>query len=92
MSLNRYNPRRDQNEPEICKALNALGLVYYRLDQPVDLLVLHKGLWKLMEVKMPDGRLNRDQVEMFELCRDMGAQHLYVIRSVDDLLEVLEGG
>ncbi len=92
MSLNRYNPKRDANEAEICRALDTLGLVYYRLDRPVDLVVLHKGLWKLIEVKMPTGKLNRDQVEMFELCRDMGAQHLYVVRSVESLLEVLENG
>ena len=53
MSLNRYDTRRDENEPEIMAALRGCGLSVYAADKPLDLIVGHNGLTELAEVKMP---------------------------------------
>jgi len=91
MTLNRHNPRRDANEPVICDYLDNRGIPYWRMSGPgiPDLLILHKGLFKLLEVKTPTGRLKPAQVEFFTLCRDYSVKHLYVVRSIDDLTEAL---
>ncbi len=51
MSLARFAKRRDAAEKDIVQALEAIGCLVYRLDQPVDLLVWWKNQWKLLEVK-----------------------------------------
>ena len=68
VSLNRYNPRRDENEPEIIEALRKEGVFVERLSgaRVPDLLCCHKGLLFLVEVKMPDGRLTKAQRDFSE--------------------------
>jgi hypothetical protein len=65
MSLNRRNPRRDANELEIVRGLEALGCRVLRIDNP-DLLVLHQGRVFLMEVKTARGRLTRGQQKLLD--------------------------
>jgi hypothetical protein len=43
--------KRDAAEPEIVSTLQQCGFSVYRLDQPVDLLVGHRGRNYLVEVK-----------------------------------------
>ena len=84
MSLRRYANKRDENEPGIIAALEALGAMVYRLDKPVDLLVLHRGTVHLCEVKTRKGKLTRDQ-ETF-------AQYwpISVLRTVDDAIALVQ--
>jgi len=56
--LNKYANRRDANEAEIVKALEAIGCTVFRLDRPVDLLVGYRGYTFCLEVKQR-GRENR---------------------------------
>jgi len=45
--------RRDEAEAAIVSALEAVGALVYRLDQPCDLAVLWQGRWHMLEVKSP---------------------------------------
>jgi hypothetical protein len=64
-----YANRRDANEPEVVKGLTDAGLVVYRLDQPVDLLVIAEdGTPWLLEVKGPKGKLTDAQMRFFMVC------------------------
>jgi len=51
----RHDARRDDNEAEIVKALEAIGCTVYRMDRPVDLLCGYRARNYLLEVKNPDG-------------------------------------
>ena len=66
MSINRFNPRRDKNEPEIFDCLISRGLSVVRLNTPLDLLVGYDKRNYLVEVKMPKGKLNDNQVKFIE--------------------------
>lgn len=85
MGLRRYANKRDEVEPSIIAALEALGCRVYRLDKPVDLLVSHRGTIHLVEVKTRKGKLTADQQAF--------AQHwpIRVLRSVEDAV-ALAGG
>lgn len=83
MGLRRYANRRDANESHIITALEALGCMVYRLDKPVDLLVLHRGKVLLVEVKTKRGTLTKDQITF--------AQYwpIHIIRTVDDAIALV---
>lgn len=80
MSIRRYNAKRDANESGIIAALEALGCVVYRLDTPVDLLVLYRGAVHLVEVKTKRGTLTKGQSLFAE------NWPIHILRSVDDAL------
>jgi len=63
MSINRYNAKRDANEPGIIEVFERMGISVFRLDRPVDLLLGYNGLNYLVEVKVPRGKLNKNQVK-----------------------------
>ena len=79
--------RTDANHMEICKALRAVGVSVEYLKLPVDLLICHKGITSLMEIKAEGGRLTKDQVEF--IARWPGTIH--VVRSVDEALRAVLG-
>jgi len=65
----KYAKARDLNEPDIIKALQAIGCVVEQLDNLVDLATLYRGRVRFIEVKNPDG-LNvesEEQIKFFEL-------------------------
>jgi hypothetical protein len=67
----KYAKARDLNEPQIIKALEAIGCEVEQLDKPVDLVVLcsDRITVRFIEVKNPDG-LNvesDDQIEFFKI-------------------------
>ena len=66
MSINRYNPKRDANEPEIVDYLKSRGLSVERLNTPLDLLVGYNKRNYLVEVKMPKKHMNDKQVKFTE--------------------------
>lgn len=61
MSINRYDAKRDENEPEIIEVFEKLGISVVRLDTPVDLLLGYDNINYLVEVKMPGKKLNQNQ-------------------------------
>jgi hypothetical protein len=60
MSLNRWNARRDQNEPDIVKALEKVGAEVIRLGK-FDLLVLYKDKLFMLDAKTTQGRTTKAQ-------------------------------
>lgn len=91
-----FSPTRDKNEPEIIRALVAVGATVTRLHEPgvPDLLVGHKGVTYLIEVKGPAGKrggvanrtLTDTQGKWWEAWR--GARPV-IVRSVEDALAVI---
>ncbi len=65
----KYAKARDLNEPDIIKALQAIGCVVEQLDNLVDLVTLYRGRVRFIEVKNPDGFNveSDDQIEFFKL-------------------------
>jgi hypothetical protein len=63
VSLYRRNPRRDENEPAIRKAVEALGATWQPLSIPggPDALIGFRGENLVMEVKQPKGKLRPSQ-------------------------------
>jgi len=49
----KYGSQRDANEPDIVKALEAIGCSVVRLDTPTDLLCGYRKRCYLLEVKNP---------------------------------------
>jgi hypothetical protein len=85
MSINRYAAKRDKNEPDIIRALEALGCKVWPLSQPriPDLLVLSNGTWYLLEVKEGRNSLTEGQ----ELFIDMaGAENVGIVRTPEQAL------
>lgn len=53
----------DDNQPEIIRALKAIGVSVEIIGKPLDLLICHKGETALLECKALDGRFTKDQAE-----------------------------
>lgn len=81
--------KNDTNQPDIIKALRRVGVSVEFIGKPVDLLVHHRGVTALMEVKNPDGRdqLTKDQVEF--IARWPGQIH--IVRSVEEAVTAVLG-
>ncbi len=61
--------RRDENEPAIVAALQAIGVLVLRLSDASlpDLLTFYRGEWLPIEVKMPGGDLTHSQAQLWAL-------------------------
>lgn len=59
---NRFDAKRDANEPEIVKVFQRRGISVHRLDRPLDLLLGYNKVNYLVEVKVPGKQLNDKQV------------------------------
>ena len=66
MSINRYNPKRDKNEPEIVEYFKKRGFSVERLNTPLDIMLGYQKKNYLVEVKMPGKTLNKKQIEFVE--------------------------
>ena len=75
MSLNRHNPKRDDNELDITNELQRLGVQTFRSDRAgtPDLFVIHRGRWWPLEVKSAKGRLTPAQEQYHGICERTGA-------------------
>jgi hypothetical protein len=64
----RQDARRDENEPEIVKALESAGFLVERIGNPGDLLIWNHDSrhWVVLEVKVPGGRMTPKQQEYRE--------------------------
>lgn len=63
MGLNRWNPKRDQNEPAVVQALEQVGAEVWRVSGKglPDLLVRFRGVLYAGEVKGEKGKLRASQ-------------------------------
>ena len=80
--------QRDENEPEIVKALETEGYIVLRLDEPCDLLCQCEcGRWMPIEVKNPNGknRSTKQQVELNERLH----HPIPIVRDADEAIGVL---
>lgn len=86
MSINRYNAKRDKNEPEIVKALQAVGALVVRVSGRgvPDTLVIFREQAFLLEIKGEKGTLTEPQVEFFKLVGRVA--NIGVVRSIDEAL------
>lgn len=82
-----FADRRDKNEPEIIKALKAIGCSVHQLDQPLDLLVGYRGLNWLIEVKTDKGKLTEGQEEFLPEWRGQ----LCVARTPEQAIDIVCG-
>lgn len=91
MSMNRYNPKRDDNEPLLIDYLRKAGCVVQRLSGPdiPDLLVGHRGRWLLLEVKMPGANLKPGQELFHNTCSALDLP-CDIIRTVEDCARILK--
>jgi hypothetical protein len=99
VSLNRFDAKNDANQPAILKALKEACISAEVIRKPLDLLLWSKafcphcrgalpdGKTELMEVKMPDGDLNKNQVEF--IARWPGRVH--VARSPEEAVALVLG-
>ena len=85
---------RDENEPEIIKALNAVGVSTWQLaDEGIpDLLCLLGKVFFLLEVKNPASagyKATKEQEKFILLAQKNGAP-AFLVNSIDEALEVVK--
>lgn len=86
MTINRFNARRDANEPEIITEFERLGAQVIRIDEPCDLIVGYKGHCYLVEVKTEKGKLTATQEKFTKEWR----HGFHIVRSTKDVQEFIE--
>lgn len=92
----RYAAKRDENQPEIVKALRAEG-AYVECLHTVgggfpDLYVEFGGLRTLMEVKMPGERLTERQERWHREHLEKTGRRVPIVYSVEDALAAVGAG
>lgn len=82
--------RRDDNEPEIIKALEAAGAYVVQVSATglPDLCVGYGGRWFWMEVKAPKAKLRESQKPFFKSAQELGL-NASVVRSGAEAVAVL---
>lgn len=91
MSINRHAKARDANERAIVEALRHAGAYVVQLDKPLDLLVGFRGIWHVIEVKMPNGRITPAQETFFDDVRKHGGcGPTVVVRTATEALQLIE--
>ena len=93
MSLARFAKKRDGVERSIIDALRLIGGLVSQLDRPADLLVGYHGRWIVLEVKDPDARPRKEQVEQrefIELAQRDGLP-IYYVTTAEDALNAVAG-
>jgi Holliday junction resolvase len=88
MKFKGHNPKRDSSEKAIVDALRASGCAVVRLDQPVDLLILHRstGTIALAECKTGNAKLNASQEQFLS-----EGWPVYVLRGAGDAVNMVLG-
>ena len=85
----RHALRKDDIEPEVVKALRAMGCKVEIIGQPLDLLVWHRGRTLLVECKDADGKgLNKKQTEFIAAWPG----EIHVVRSPTEAVNAVLGG
>lgn len=91
MSVHRYAAKRDENEPDIIKALRAHGCVVWQLSGKgiPDLLVLQKGKKWLADVKMPGKPTTKPQEDAWEEAATKARCSVFILRTPEDAARML---
>lgn len=93
MSIHRWNARRDDNEPDVVKALRGAGCLVERMAKPLDLLVWSPFLKTILvvEVKDPKRTQRSDRKAQNEFIAEWQAKGALVVRvtSVENALTVV---
>jgi hypothetical protein len=87
LSLPRFKAKRDASEPAIVKALEGMGVFVWRLDLPVDLLLIFRGRVLLAEVKTPGPNAKRMQANQEKI---MNLTTVHILRSPDDAINLVQ--
>ena len=74
--------KRDANEPEIVKALEAIGCSVCMIDAPADLLIGYRARCFLLEVKSKTGKQTQEQKDF---CATWNGQYR-VVRTVSEAI------
>lgn len=85
MTLNRYNPKRDECEPAIVEALEKAGVQVWR-KLPCDLLTFYRGRWLPLECKDPGVKRRNDQPKQNAFIDSTGTP---IVHTADDALLVV---
>lgn len=80
--------RTDGNQPEIMKVLRGVGAEVWFIGYPLDLLVAFRGLFHILEVKVPGEKPSSKQEKTLRKMRDSGCK-AYVVHSVADALKAI---
>lgn len=88
MKRNSFAKRRDENEPEIVKALRDIGATVIELDK-FDLLVGFQGRDYKIEVKNPDKRWRITDVQK-DLIDNWRGSPLHIVKTVEEAIAVLK--
>jgi hypothetical protein len=85
--------KRDDNEPDIIKALRAHGCVVWQLSGKgiPDLLVLRKGKKWLADVKMPGKPTTKPQEDAWEEAATKASVSVFILRTPEDATKMLNG-
>ena len=88
MKRRSHAKRVDANQAEIIEALKAIGCSVLVIEEPVDLLVGHRNVTFLLEVKNPEGfdTLTGKQIQFIETWR---GSPVYVVRSVEEAVNAV---
>ncbi len=69
MSLNRYDAKRDANEPGLIKFARQIGAEAVRVG-PLDWWIGFRGRWTPTEIKTEKGKYTDAQIEFLAKCRE----------------------
>lgn len=86
MSINRRAARRDENEPDIVKALKAVGAQVEPMSRPCDLAVTFRARHYLIEVDNPASKYRKrekKQLDTFDRMR------IPMARTADEALRII---
>lgn len=82
--------RRDNNEPEVVRALELAGWTVVRVSDTgfPDLVAVRRGVLRLLEVKGPKGELTEAQVKLHQRLAAAGLP-VAIVRSPEEALEAV---
>ncbi len=86
MSLYRIDARRDDNEPEIVKALRKVGAQVEQIRQPCDLAVSFRAQHYLIEVDNPQSKYRKRKEKQLATLERM---RIPMVRTADEALRII---
>ena len=86
MSINRFNAKRDANEPEIVECFVKAGISVESIDTPCDLLLGYANNSYLVEIKMPKGSYTQKQ----KIFNSTWKGQRKTIRTIDEAMDLIK--
>jgi len=88
----KYAKARDANEPEIIKALEAIGCTVFPIDVPCDLLCGYRRRSYLLEVKDPSQpKSNRKKTKVQEKFHAEWKGQIDIVETAEDAIKIVTG-